>query len=319
MTEPLVTVAIATYNGERYLQEQLDTIYAQTWRNLEVVASDDASTDGTLEILARYGRERGLRFAANEQRVGLVANFERAMRLATGDLIALSDQDDIWKPKKIATLVENLGTASLIYGNCQDVLTPDGQRRFVGRLDPIYRFMRSRGTGKPTRYLATENWVVSHTMLFRRELLGHALPIPASQPYQDGWLAFIASLLGGIRYFDGALQIYRQHSESYTYKKEDRPAPGVFQNGVRDGLRYSFRARALRETARLNDALSCPLLSEADRRHLRRLIAYYRAGLERGYRWSSFLAGLTVASYFHTAIAGGDRWKVPFRPLLRGR
>ena len=69
---PLVSVAMATYNGERWLPEQLDSIYAQTWPELEVVVTDDASTDGTAEILERYARERGLRYEVNPERLGLV-------------------------------------------------------------------------------------------------------------------------------------------------------------------------------------------------------------------------------------------------------
>lgn len=318
MTMPLVTIAIATYNGARYLEEQLETIYRQTWPNLEVVASDDASTDDTVEILTRFGRERGLRYAVNAERVGLVRNFERAMRMGRGELVALSDQDDVWKTEKIATLVEHLGDATLIYGNCQDVLDVDGKRRNADELDPIYRFMREYGSGNPTRFLLAENWVVSHTMLFRRELLDHALPIPPSQPFHDAWLALVASLLGGIRYLDRRLQIYRQHAESYTYRKADDRVPDPRRWRLSRETRREFSARALRETARLNDALSCPLLSRADLRFVRRLISYYRCGLVPGHRWQSMIAGLFVAPYFHTAIAAHSQWKIPLRPLLRG-
>ncbi len=143
MTPPLVSVAIATWNGAKYLREQLETIYGQTGGipEIEVVASDDASTDGTVAILAEYALSRGLRYVVNPSRLGLVRNFERAISLCTGELIALADQDDLWKPHKLATLVENLGDFTLIYCNSQEVLCPDG-RTSARYLDPTGHRLR---------------------------------------------------------------------------------------------------------------------------------------------------------------------------------
>src|SRR6185436_19073422 len=104
--------------------------------------SDDASTDGTVAILERYARERGLRYARHSDHSGLVRNFERALRMASGEFIALADQDDIWKPEKIATLMKHLGEFTLIYGTIVDVLTPEGRRGRATELEPINHFMR---------------------------------------------------------------------------------------------------------------------------------------------------------------------------------
>jgi len=214
---PLVSIALATCNGERFLRQQLDTLYAQTWRPIEVVASDDASSDGTPEILAEYARERGLRYAAHPDRVGLVANFERAIRMCEGDLIALCDQDDLWKPYKIEALAGGIGDASLIYCNGQEYLSVDGRIEIESSVDQVFAFARALGSGKPTRHLLAENWVVSHTMLFRREMIESALPFPRHHTYHDGWLALVASKLRGLRYFDVMLQTHRRHAASITF------------------------------------------------------------------------------------------------------
>ena len=93
---PLISIAIATYNGEKYLEEQLDSIYAQTYKNIEVIVTDDCSSDKTVEILKKYYKSHGLKYVINETNLGFVKNFEKAISLCRGDYIALSDQDDIW-------------------------------------------------------------------------------------------------------------------------------------------------------------------------------------------------------------------------------
>lgn len=320
MSQPLVSVAMATFNGARWLRQQLDSIYAQTWPNLEVVVSDDDSTDETQAILAEYARERGLRWQANPARLGLVKNFERAISLCRGELIALSDQDDLWKPRKVETLAARLGSHTLIYGNIQEFLDVDGTLKVEESFEPIFRFAGVHGSGRPTRYLLAENWVVCHSVMFRRELVEHALPIPPHQPFHDGWLALVASKLGGIVYLDQRLQIYRRHSESLTWAEPEARVrqEGLVRAVLSGRFREAWRRRCEVETARLRDALAHPILDEEDRAFAAELLAYYRSGLSRGLRWRSFRSGLRVAPYFSTAWAAEETWKLPLRALLGG-
>jgi glycosyltransferase involved in cell wall biosynthesis len=316
---PMVSVAIATWNGERYLREQLDTIYAQTWRPLEVVVSDDASTDGTVAILEQYKRDYGLRYIANSEQQGLVKNFEQAIKMASGEFIALSDQDDIWKPHKIARLVDRIGDATLIYCNVNEVLDLDGQRRYENRFEPISRFARVHGSGRPTRYLIAENWVVSHGILFRRELLEHALPIPKHQRFHDGWLALVASKLNGIIYLNETLQTYRRHPASYTFiPAQAVPATSRWARLVNGHFGASWRLRCASETARLGDVLNLALLDAEDREFTLDLLRYYRSGLETGHRWESFCSGIRVSKFFSTQQKPLERWRMPLKGLLAG-
>jgi len=322
MPAPLVSVAMATCNGERYLREQLETIYAQTWPaagELEVVASDDASTDGTVAILAEYAARRGLRYAAHPSRLGLVGNFERAIRLCQGELVALSDQDDLWRPEKLLRLGREIGDATLIYCNNQEVLTPDGRPGRDTRTQQVVDFARAQGSGRPVRHLLAENWVVSHTLMFRRELIEHALPIPAHQPYHDGWLALVAATLGGIKYLDEPLQVYRQHEASLTYvdpaapRRARRPLSDLF-----DGrFRADWRRRCEHETARLKDALGLDRLDAGERAFLADLLTYYRSGLSRGPHGSAFWSGRRIAPYVAT-LHGRPRWRFALRGLIGG-
>lgn len=97
-----VSVAMCTYNGARYIQEQLSSILSQTRKVDEVVICDDGSTDGTLDVLQRYSDEYScIRYCVNEKNKGFKQNFFDAMRLCTGDIVFFSDQDDIWHPDKV--------------------------------------------------------------------------------------------------------------------------------------------------------------------------------------------------------------------------
>jgi glycosyltransferase involved in cell wall biosynthesis len=318
MTQPLVSIAIATHDGARYLREQLETLYAQSWRNLEVVASDDASTDGTAAILAEYAERRGLRYEVNRQQEGLVRNFERAIALCRGELIALSDQDDLWKPHKVETLAANLGDFTLIYCNSQEVLAADGRPGMDTSYAGVVDFARAFGTGRPTRCLLAENWVVSHTLLFRRELVRHALPIPPHQPYHDAWLALVASKLGGIKYLDEQLQTYRQHSASLTWiEPASRRQPrGGWRTVLSGRFRGEWRRRCAAETARLEDALGLPLLDDEDRAFLAELLTYYGSGLRRGLGLRAFRSGLKIAPCVATLHGSRTPWKFPLRGLV---
>src|SRR5476649_2579474 len=94
---PLVSIALCTYNGARFLSQQLDTLVNQTYRPIEIIVVDDCSTDDTFAILTEYaGRYPNFKIYRNDVKLGFTANFEKAVKLCTGDLIALCDQDDLW-------------------------------------------------------------------------------------------------------------------------------------------------------------------------------------------------------------------------------
>src|SRR5665811_477003 len=109
MNSELVSIVMATYNGEKYLRQQLDSILEQTYQHFELIVVDDASTDETLSILEEYAAlDDRIHVFPAERNLGLVPNFERGLRLAEGDFIALSDQDDIFRKDKIELLLTAL-------------------------------------------------------------------------------------------------------------------------------------------------------------------------------------------------------------------
>ncbi len=172
MNNPLVSIAMATYNGEKFLQKQLDSIYGQTYKNIEVIVTDDCSTDKTVEILQEYKKNYGLKYHINDHNLGFIKNFEKAITLSNGNYVALADQDDIWLPEKIETLVEKIkgyslvcSDASLINGNDEIMITSFNE--YSGRSIP---------KDKVFQYLVFGNYVTGCTAMIDKELFSNALP-----------------------------------------------------------------------------------------------------------------------------------------------
>ncbi len=213
----LVSIVLATYNSERYLREQLDSLYSQTYRNIEVVVSDDNSTDGTVAILAEYARKHGLRYSINSRNTGFVKNFQKAITMCSGELVALCDHDDVWFPEKIETLVAAIDDFSMV---CCDATVIDSKGELAAF--SLYKHAgRKFFHEEQFIHLLYGNYITGCTTLFKKQILENALPFPDSIPYHDWWLAIIAAAGNGIAFVDRPLMGYRYHgaNQSETAKK----------------------------------------------------------------------------------------------------
>jgi glycosyltransferase involved in cell wall biosynthesis len=207
MEKPLVSVVLCSYNGSQYLAEQIDSILRQDYRPLELIISDDASTDNTRDVLKQYETNPAVRIFYQEKNIGLTLNFAFAAAKANGQLIAFSDQDDIWMENKITKLVAAIGDGPLVYS---DSLLVDEQGKSMDRkLSDLKRMY----TGNDSRGYILYSCVWGHGMLIIRKLLEQSLPMP-EQVHHDIWIAFLAFQNGGIKYLDEVLTHYRQHSHS---------------------------------------------------------------------------------------------------------
>src|SRR5215210_4494281 len=113
---PLVSIVIATYNGERFLRPQLDSLLQQTYSNIEIIAVDDCSSDNTLDILKEYQKKhKNFQVYKNEKNIGLIKNFEKGIVLSKGDYISICDQDDIWHLHKISRMMSEIGDCCMVY------------------------------------------------------------------------------------------------------------------------------------------------------------------------------------------------------------
>ncbi len=208
--QPLISIAMCTYNGERFLAAQIDSILNQTWKNLELVIVDDCSTDGTVAIAEERGqKDHRIRIYKNAQNLGINQNFSRALSLCQGELIAPCDQDDIWHHDKLMHLQNQLGDYVMAYCD-SDLMNADGSPMNMRISDRLHMYQ-----GNQPAVFAFWNCISGHAMLFKRTLLEQALPIPPVK-FHDWWLAFWAATVGEIKYVDEALVQYRQHAGGQT-------------------------------------------------------------------------------------------------------
>lgn len=215
----MVSVALCTYNGAKYLRRQLDTLVGQTYPSLEIVVVDDGSADDTVAILNEYAaRYPFIKIHQNAQNLGYIKNFERAIGLCTGAYIALADQDDIWDMCKIQLMVDNIGDRALIYHDSEFV---DEQGVSLGKTLSLYRNFYA---GDDANVFLLENCVSGHALMFRRELLQYFSGFN-KVTFHDHWLAYIACNNGGITFIPQILVQYRQHTQANTNMlKQDRGA-----------------------------------------------------------------------------------------------
>lgn len=204
-------MALATYNGERFIVEQLNSILWQTYPNFEIVISDDCSTDRTPEILHEYAEKYpDVHFYPNVQKSGMVKNFEKALRHCKGDFIAFADQDDIWLPDKLQYLFDNIDDdTAMIY---HDSAYIDERGNFMNKRVSDFR----KPVSGRNLFLMDEIsglFICGHALLFRRDLLNRALPLSELRNH-DGWIACIALLEGNIKAMPDVKVLYRQHSNN---------------------------------------------------------------------------------------------------------
>lgn len=206
-----VSVAMATYNGERFIDAQLESILGQLERHDEIVIVDDASTDRTRERVAAFGDPR-IRLQVNDRNEGVLRSFERALRLTCGDAVFLADQDDVWLPGKRAALVEALDGDAAVMVAISDAQVIDADGAVVAP-----SFMALRG-GFRSGVMATlvKNRYLGCAMAFKRCLLEVALPIPPDAPMHDMWLGAVSRLVGRTVYIDRPLMQYRRHAANVS-------------------------------------------------------------------------------------------------------
>ena len=211
-----ISIAMCTYNGERFLEEQLASITQQTRLPDELVVCDDGSTDRTVAIVREFAASASwaVRIFENEHNLGSAANFERAIRLCSGDLIALSDQDDIWYPTRLERSEQELtayAEAGLVFSDADVIDDQDRkqEKTLWHRLGFAGKRERELLDG---RYLVLvkHSFVTGATVMFRAGLRERFLPIGAGWIH-DEWIAMIAAAFFDLRLIEQPLIRYRMH------------------------------------------------------------------------------------------------------------
>jgi glycosyltransferase involved in cell wall biosynthesis len=261
VTRPLVSVAMCTHQGERYLEEQLESVAWQTRPPDELVICDDASTDGTVEIVERFQSRAPfpVRLSINNDRLGYRRNFEKAISLCEGDFIFLADQDDIWKPEKLSmhtTILLESPEVGAVFSDGDVVnerLAPCGYRLWeIHGFDAAAQRQFSRGGA--FALLLAHNVVTGMTMGFRTSFRNLVLPIPA-QWVHDYWIAFLLAAVTDLAMIPRPLVKYRQHDAQVVgvANQEWPPVAKRFRDVAAQKLKRRYAPGFLRQADRCAD------------------------------------------------------------------
>lgn len=230
MKPALVDVLLATYNGSKYLEGQLDSILAQTHQEFRVLVSDDGSTDATLAILARYEPRFGGRLVMVPNPSpgrGVARNFENLMAASLRDGLAqwaaFSDQDDVWLPEKMAASLQEMrriegedGMPCLVHS---DLTVVDENLKVLSPSFAQYQLMNPVACSPLS--LLSVNQVTGCTMMVNRALLAMALPLPDEAILHDWWCGLISGS-GRRAFMAKPLILYRQHGANQVGAKSRR-------------------------------------------------------------------------------------------------
>jgi glycosyltransferase involved in cell wall biosynthesis len=269
-----ISVALCTFNGVRFIGDQVRSLYRQELLPAQIVVADDGSRDGTLELLRTVatqedptGRVELSVLAPSPSPLGPGQNFQRALAACVHPTIALCDQDDVWRSDKLAACAEALerSGADLVVSNARVVdadlrprpahlpgadifsrsLVPPRRRRDLVK-DPLGRVLR-------------DNFAPGMTFVFRRELVEAAAPVPESWLH-DYWLMFVAAARGGVEVVDELLVDYRMHDSNAVANAKPEEVKPWFDHA----LMWSLSAERVREVAATHQASGARVLAKLD-------------------------------------------------------
>lgn len=217
--KPLVSIALATYNGEKYLKEQIDSLLVQTYENFELVISDDGSTDATQSILEDYvSKDNRVSWSINNKARGFVSNFGEAIKKCKGEIVFLCDQDDFWYPEKIYKHVEEYKNQKIKWVYNELVIT-DEKRNHTGFLtDTLFDYWSKR----KLLYHTWGSCILGCVTSYRRDLVCDIWPADKYAPGHDSWIQLVIFPAKSF-HISEVLQEYRQHSANVVGLKQVDP------------------------------------------------------------------------------------------------
>lgn len=209
----MISVALAAYKGEKYIEQQILSILPQLSRDDEIIVSDDAPGTATETIVRRLmAQDDRIIYVENPSR-GVVSNFTNAIRYAHGDKIFLCDQDDVWLPDKVERVMQ-------AFENGADLVLHNAYVTDADLNITDYSFFKQRNSGKGVIKNILKNSYMGCCMAFDVKLKDKILPIPKYIPMHDQWIGIIANIYGKVELIDLPLIYYRVHGGNVTAKRE---------------------------------------------------------------------------------------------------
>lgn len=231
----MISVCIATYNGEKYIEEQLNSILKQLAETDEIIISDDSSTDLTIKIIKEINDKR-IKLILNNKFYSPTLNFENALKSASGEYIFLSDQDDVWADDKILKMMQYLKEYDLVIS---DAYITDEALNVIS--DSAFKTFKSRSGIIKNIHI---NTYYGCCMAFKKELLKTALPFPRNKEIgHDLWLGLVAEITGKVYFFNEKLIYFRRHPETVTMGGKGKSRRSILKKlkGRVIILKYLFR------------------------------------------------------------------------------
>ena len=206
-----LSVCMAVHNGARFLRPQVDSILAQLRPGDELLVVDDASTDGSVALLESM-RDGRMQVYRNEQNLGVVPSFDKALRRSSGEIIFLSDHDDIWLPGKVAASLAVFAADPEVTMVVTDAKLIDEQGKVTKE-----SFFAERGDfAAGFLHNFVKNKYLGCTLSFRRSMLRYFLPIPHDVPMHDMWFGLLNAIYGKTFFIAEPLTAYRRHAGNAT-------------------------------------------------------------------------------------------------------
>jgi len=206
-----IDILMATYNGEKYLAEQIDSIICQTYKKWNLLIRDDGSSDNTFKILKEYEKkdDRIKIIKDKKGNLGIAKNFEELLKISSSELIMFSDQDDVWKKDKIKIMLKYVGNSDLIIS---DAIVTNEKLECIS--ESLFCLVKSKnGIIKNV----IKNTYYGCCMLFKRKILEEVLPIPNNKEIgHDLWIGLISEKYYKVKFIDEKLIYFRRHSNNVT-------------------------------------------------------------------------------------------------------
>lgn len=207
----MISVCIPTYNGEKYIKEQLDSILIQLGSNDEVIISDDSSTDNTIKIIEDIKDSR-IVLLKNNTFHSPIFNLENALKKSKGDIIFLSDQDDIWLEGKVENIVQLMKIFDCVV---TDAIVIDSSKNIIHQ-----SFFEINHSKKGFMHNLIKNSYLGCCMAINRKILDRALPFPKTIPMHDSWIGLVCEVFGKSYFLRKAYLYYRRHENNASSTAE---------------------------------------------------------------------------------------------------
>ena len=204
----MISVCIATYNGERFVREQIDSVLCQLSSGDEIIVSDDGSTDGTIVIINCIGDKR-IRIIEGPRKHSPILNFENALKAAKGEYVFLADQDDVWKPNKVEVCMKWLQKYDCVVSDAE--VTDSSLNQLYPSLYEVMHVKEER--------IYNTVWKNGYTgccMAFMRNVLEASLPFPKDIPMHDIWIGNVAAYKYSVKFIPDKLILFRRHNDTVS-------------------------------------------------------------------------------------------------------